>query len=405
MKTIYTTLPIYDKLVKQCFERGKHASNNGLFEIVCPRHRLPSFQWKDESDGAASVSKIELVDKDGVTSIIGNLFDHLQNGTYGTFVSSDLDITNAIKLANNSGYGSFHNGALSEYKNAIAGDIITIKGNLHIIAGNAPYVVFFENGTELHSDLLAEGVNTINYTITETAAYDDHFAVSIRSNMAANIDNFSFTNVTITSNVDTFLGMVTLAHDYFTYSGTTLLSPLDPGIYYLKITMNNAKVYYSEWFRVDCVFGTDEGLPPTVTYSTKYLIINFHNDCDLGDIYYHGGFTQTIWLESEAMEMTFPMEEKGIENGEGQFIRSFARQDKKYTVRTKELPDYMVDVFNRMKLHDTIELIDLVGDSHTVYNLEVDHEWLGEDKYYAKIELKFDYNEAVVIGGCCNNIS
>jgi hypothetical protein len=137
-------------------------------------------------------------------------------------------------------------------------------------------------------------------------------------------------------------------------------------------------------------------------YSEKYLTLNFHNSCDLGDFYYHGGFNQSLWFESEPMENTFPTEEKGIENGEARFIRSFARQDKKYIVKTKDMPDYMVDVFNRLKLHDTITLTNLVGDVNTVYNLEVEHEWLDTDKYYAKTELTFDYNEAVVLGGCCN---
>ena len=139
-------------------------------------------------------------------------------------------------------------------------------------------------------------------------------------------------------------------------------------------------------------------------YSEKYLTLNFSNSCDLGDILYHETFTQTLWFESETMENTYPQDEEGVKNGEGRFVRSFARQVKKYLVRTKVIPDFMVDVFYRMKLHDTVELIDLVGDVNDIYNLEVEHEWLWDDKYYAKAELTFDYDEAVVIAGCCNNL-
>jgi hypothetical protein len=277
MKTIITTLPIYDKLIKQCFERGKHAGGDRPIPIICPRHKLPSFQWLDGADGAASVTKIETIDI--------NL--------------SAVDITAKFTLPT----------------------------------------------------------------------------------------------------------MIPLAHDYFTYSGDALLSLLTVGTYYLKITMNNAKVYYSDWFQVDCVFTSYTGVVPDQTYSSKYLQFVFYNGCDLGDIYYHGGFAQYLWLPSEAMEPSFPIEEEGVKNGEGQFVRTFARQVKKYLLRTKEMPDYMVDVFNRMKLHSSIQLTDLVGDAHGVYNLEVEHEWIGTDKYYAKLDLTFDYNEAVVIAGCCNNIS
>jgi len=239
-------------------------------ELICPRHRLPSFQWKDNGDGAASVSSIELIDED-ITSY--------------------------------------------------------------------------------------------------------------------------------------FPTVPSLTSGYFSYNGDTLNSLLDTGRYYLKITTDNGKIYYSEWFEVTCVFGDDEGLPPTAAYSEKYLILNFFNTCNLGDLLYQDGFAQTLYLESETMENTYPEEEEGQKNGEGRFVRTFARQIKKYLTRTKAMPDYMVDVFNRMRLHDNIELIDLVGDSHNVFNLEVDHEWLFDDKYYASLELTFDYDEAVVIAACCENLT
>lgn len=138
-------------------------------------------------------------------------------------------------------------------------------------------------------------------------------------------------------------------------------------------------------------------------YSEKYLTINFSNTCDLGDIVYQDGFTQSLWFESETMENTYPTEEEGQKNGEGRFIRTFARLVKKYLARTKDMPGYMVEVFNTMKLHNTVEIIDLVGDENDVYNIEVEHEWLFDDKYYAKLDLTFDYNEATVVSGCCTN--
>lgn len=283
MKTIITTLPIYDKLSKQCYERANSVKDDGLgvVPIISARHRLPSFQWLDGSDGAASVSKIETVDINGIAT----------------------DITAKFTLP----------------------------------------------------------------------------------------------------------AMIPLNNDYFQYSGTTLNSLLNTGTYYLKITTNNAKIYYSEWFKVDCVF-SDSNLPPTATYSTKYLIWTFYHSIngtavDFGDILYHHGFTQVLYLESDALEPSFPTEEQGQTNGDGRFVRTFARQTKKYSARTKLLPAYMVDVFNRMKLHGSVTMIDLVGDSHTIYNLEVEHEWYDEEKNYALISLKFDYDETVLVSGCASNIA
>jgi hypothetical protein len=263
MKTIYTTLPIYDKKEKQCYERSKHAVKDSLIAIHCPVDELPAFQWKDDGDGCTSVSAVKLIDAD----------------------ASELDIT------------------------------------------------------------------------TYFAALPSLFALTSGS--------------------------------YFIYKCVHLNTSMECGLHYLKITMNNAKVYYSEWFIADSV--------------TNLLKITFYNTCDLYNIIYQDDFIQYLWFMSEPMEPSFPLEEEGIKNGEGTFVRAFARQTKKYTLKTFEMPDYMVDVFNRMKLHNNIEIIDLVGDTNDVYNLEVEHEWLWDANYYAIITLTFDYDETVIISGCCNN--
>jgi hypothetical protein len=269
MKTIYTTLPIYDKLAKQVYERVRKIATDGMFPIICPLTELPSFQWLDDGDGAASVSRIDLIGFDGTTEDITAYFT-------------------SLPLA-------------------------------HAITGDT----------------------------------------------------------------------------YFVYNGGALVTPLTCGLYYLKITMNNAKIYYSEYFSVQDVYDL-------TTYSSKYLIFAFSNSSDIGNILYHTGFTQKLWLESEDMEMSFPIDEEGAKDGQGRFIRTFARQTKKYLARTVTQPDYIVEIFNRMRLHDTVTLTNLVGDVNTVYNIEVEHEWMSEDKYYAKLEITFDYDETFVVAGCGN---
>jgi hypothetical protein len=328
-----------------------------------------------------------------------NTFDHWTNQSLSAFTSIGLNITSAIGGASG-GQANLRISTLTTI-DAILGDVINITGTLTLNSGTAPILRVLENAT--FTDItLVSGVNTITYTCTANCTIQ----IIIYTTTST---NFSFTGVSVTStatgNINSyFADLPTFAHDYFMYNGTTLNNLLPVGEYYLKITMDNGKVYYSEWFIVDCVFGSDEGLPPTTTFSTKYLIINFFNSCNLGNILYNG-FVQTLYFESETMESTYPTEEEGQKNGEGRFVRTFARQVKKYIARTKQMPDYMVDVFNRMKLHDNIELIDTVGDTHNLLNLEVDHEWLFDDKYYAKIDLTFDYDESVLVSACCENVN
>jgi hypothetical protein len=407
MKTIYTTLPIYDKLAKQAYERAKHAGMDKPIPIACPKHRLPSFQWKDDGDGATSVSKIELVSQEFDTTREDPFYGRTGDVLFSSWASHPFDtsyIENGIYFHGvNVGVGGW--GVVSPVFNLTIGDEVRIYGSVTGAAGGYPFAsihptIPYDLALKIGGISLTNGIVDVSLTASATGA------TYIQIAGLGPID-LTITTVTITKTKNIkditadFPVLPGLSDDYFTYFGTTLLRLMTAGVYYLIITTNNAKIYYSEYFLVDCVYGADTGLPPSATYSEIYLIINFSNACNLGDIYYEGGLTQTLWFKSEPMEASFPQEEEGAKNGEGQFVRTFARQVKKYLVRTGTMPDYMVDVFNRMKLHDTIELTDLVGDTNDVYNLEVEHEWLNTDKYYAKIELTFDYDETVVILASC----
>ena len=504
MKTIITTLPIHSAINRQCHERAKSTRqiNDRPIAVVCPRHRLPSFQWKDEVDGEAGFSSFELISKEytgAETTLATTWITHVADTT---FTHTGLDISSCVSTADFV--------CISDTFSVKTGDIIRIRGTM--AGAGVLYPRIYMNPDPSFAYSLNDGQIDFEYRsrVSSSTASFTMFGVGVT--------NFSFVSVTITRIEDRkelywFLypdSYPLLDHDYWEYHGQTLNYPMDPGDYYLKISGTGGHIYYSDWFTVDCVYenlltswtnngyetftgsgqyldvvnsvgasanaytnyfsvvkdevisvifnltyfggaptllfsneaGTlffteacDNGLnefqfTPTWTgdtyvsistallndsfltsdvliqrhYSEKYIIINFSNLCDLGDILYHTGFTQTIWIVTEPMENAFPQEEEGLNNGEGRFVRTFARQVKKYLMRTNLLPDYMVEVFNRMKLHDTIAITSLVGDINTVYNLEVEHEWFDTDKYYAKIDLTFDYDESFVIAGCCNNL-
>ena len=141
------------------------------------------------------------------------------------------------------------------------------------------------------------------------------------------------------------------------------------------------------------------------SFSDKYLQINFSHTCNLGGIIYEDGFTQVLYLETETMEPTFPYTEKGQENGYGQFVPTFQRQDKLYLIRTGLIPQHIVDVLHRLKLHDTVTLTDLVGDSFTVKEIDTEHEWQFQDRYYAIATVTVNLGEDIVITGCCTAIN
>ena len=511
MKTIYTSLPIYDNIAKQCYERIKKSSLDKLVPVTCPRHRLPSFQWNAETDDMGDVTMIEMLNKDYNGSTTMAAADWATNFGYDTFDHVGLEISSAINAA-----GLCY--ATSEtFGPVIRGSQVRLVCTLTLNSapGTEP-TVFLQGMSTIQ--ILEVGVNDLILTAVSTAA-----SIYVLLYLDGATD-FSLTDVSITLledalNITDFFPAlpaetVLTADTYYTYDGDTLNWLLPPGEYYLRITMEEGYVLYSEWFEVTCVyknliteitnvsydavftasgtsiinaqelgvdgraqsdtfsvikdevitvicyltltsgqlpyikilagvldtisnqdqlaaglntitltatetrddayiyiFNTDESQFSTSeiqvqrAYSEKYLTVNYSNTCDLGDILYSEGLTQTVWFESETMEPSFPQEEQGVNNGEERFVRSFARQTKKYLARTKDMPDFMAEVFHRMKLHDSIEMIDLIGNENTVYNLEVDHEWLFEDKYLVRIDLTFDYDEVFVIAGCCNNLT
>lgn len=388
MKTIITTLPIYNKIEKQCFERAKHATNKGLFAIVCPRHRLPSFQWLDDADGAASVSTVTLVHHDETTTNITSYFVALPALAHDYFTYSGATLkyllptgNHYLKITMNNGYIYYSEWFTVDcvYANLVETFSNTSYGTFTFAGGAITSAI--QGGGDPNGSAGSEAVGfpmikgeTIKVIFYLTKNSGQLPTVSIRDKMRVNPED----------TIDTAATVEGLNEIELTSTGN------------LDILVFFANTAVANWLTSEVIVIRN--------YSTKYLIIDFHNDCDLGDFYYHGGFTQSLWFESEPMETTFPMEEDGMKNGEARFVRSFARQEKKYIARTKEMPDYMVEVFNRMKLHDFVQLTDLFGDQHYVYNLEPEHEWLGEDKYYARINLTFDFDEAVVIAGCCNDI-
>jgi len=386
MKTIYTTLPIYNKLEKQCFRRGYAAGHDRVIPITCPRHRLPSFQWLDGDDNANTVIKVELISEAGVSTDITTYFSALPllvndyfyyngdslnyllpTGVYYLKITTYADTYiyysewfQVTCVYENVMYNPHGTVSIVEY------DTLTVSGGAITSAVNAAGAAWCQSNS--FDVKTGDTFKLITYLTLNSGelptVYLLEIGVVIRSNITQMVSGYNEISLTATGN-----GTVV-----FMFTNTAA----------------------ADWETAEILLQRD--------YSTKYLILDFYNTCDLGDLLYHHGFTQTLWFESEPMENSFPLDDKGVENGEGRFVRTFGRQTKKYLCRTNLVPDYIAEVMHRAKLHDTITLTNLFGDVNDVYNLEIEHQWNGTDKYYATIDMTFDYNEAFVVAGCCNNM-
>jgi hypothetical protein len=136
-------------------------------------------------------------------------------------------------------------------------------------------------------------------------------------------------------------------------------------------------------------------------FACGYVTLSFSHCCNIGDLLYEFDFVQTLWLQSDNIEPAFPYTEKGQENGYGKFIPTFRRQEKTYAIRTALIPQYLVDVLHRLKMHDIMTYIDQTGETYTVDSVDIEHEWFGDDKYYATAVITLDLGESVIAYGCC----
>lgn len=141
------------------------------------------------------------------------------------------------------------------------------------------------------------------------------------------------------------------------------------------------------------------------SFSPDYIKFLFEHSCNLGDIVYDTGYEGVVYLQTEPMEVIFPYVEKGAENGYGEFVPVWQRQDKHHLIRTNLISLAMLEVLHRLKLHDTIFLTDLVGDVWVVNEIFIEHAWQFDDKYFALATLTVNLGEGILLTGCCTGIN
>lgn len=386
MKTVFTTLPIYKALRDQTRERARF--NDSVLEnaIYTPKHRLPSFQWKDDGDGATSVSSVYLCN--GVTE--------LNISSYFSTVSTDIAL----------------------YTSVLGDD----------------YFMYF--GTTLNY-ALPEGPAYLKITMNTNHVYfSDWFVVDcvycnfVRTFVNTSFNTFSISGTTISSAIDSgsavadsnpyqsvYLGQQITVMYYLTYNSgvypsfsivsaslgviSNVSTASAAGLQ--EITLTTTRATDDAFIRISVSgaanFATSEILVYT-QYACGFVTLSFSNCCNLGDLLYEYDFLQTLWLKSDNIESAFPYVEKGQENGDGKFIPTFRRQEKTYIIRTDIIPQYLVEVLNRLKLHDVMTYIDQVGDAYNVESVDVENEWV-ESKYFATAAITIDLGESVTAFGCC----
>ena len=381
MRTVITTLPIYKARRDQCYMRSMA---NGCVEfapIYTPRHRLPSFQWIDDGDGATAVTAVYLVDREHVATDITTYFSALP-ALYTSDAGDDYFIYNGDTLNFPLDAGNYYLKIVMDsghvyYSDHFIVDCVYKKFAMDFI--NNSFDTFTESNTVISSAIDA-GAGAYADSTPEQEVYLGQ-AITVIVYVTGTDAVFSLVSAT--------LGVIS--------NVATAVAGLN------ELTLTTTAAADDCFVRVSSVgaanFSTSEILVHT-QYSEKWVTLSFSNCCNLGDLLYEDDFRQTLWIKSDNVEQAYPYVERGLENGEGRFIPTFRRQDKTYIIKTLTVSQMLVDALHRLKLHDVVTFIDQVGDAWGVETVDVEHEWLN-DKYYAQANIVIDLGEAIVAVGCC----
>ncbi len=134
-----------------------------------------------------------------------------------------------------------------------------------------------------------------------------------------------------------------------------------------------------------------------------YILIEYSNSVDFGDIVYHNGFENKVYLNADVSKPEYELIEEGVENGDNEFSPTYQKWSKKYLIEFYA-QEFLVDALTLMALHDQVTVTLKNGESSLVKDVEVSPEWDAKIECWAKVTIKFATNY-LVRKGCDENFA
>lgn len=378
MKTVFTILPIYNSLAKRDWQR-----TGALMPVLCPRHRLPSFQYNTEAVAVGAVTRIDLVNFAGtltnITTYFPTLSDTVVLATTGTYYKYDGDTLNYLLPYGNYYLKITHANGYIYYSEWFA--VTNIYDKIVTSWTNSAYETFTSVGSAI---TLAVETGASGECSSPVFLLDPHESITVAFYLTLTSGQAPDLRLEDPGGSDTETCAAGL--NVFTFSAIT-------GGTTNMLFSNSAAARWSitEFY---CIRN----------YSPNFIRIDFHDTHDLGDICYQSGFTQSLWLETQLNTPTHEPVMVGEEKN-GIFIA-----EKIVTKYNHRIITYISPVFYRglirLPQHDTISIIDEVGFVYTpaVGNIEVKPiNWNWFDT--GTVEITFNDNSEFIWVSDTNNLS
>lgn len=130
-----------------------------------------------------------------------------------------------------------------------------------------------------------------------------------------------------------------------------------------------------------------------------YFKLEYYSDCAVGEI--PANYHFFYWIDAQIGEPHEDYLEEGEEDGYKKFIPTFKKSVKKYFMETGEIPEYLIDAINRMKMFNHVSVTNSLNETWSMYNIKTEITYPFPNKCYGIMKIEFDIDETVVVTGCC----
>ncbi len=137
----------------------------------------------------------------------------------------------------------------------------------------------------------------------------------------------------------------------------------------------------------------------------NYIKLTWKNSCDLGNIYYSGGFENKLFLDADIGAPDYNETEEGEENDAGIFVKTLEKLQKVNKFQCYA-PEYLVDSLKLLPLHDDVRISFTNGlYSSQIRNIKVEVEWEDiSNQCMALVTVLFEQDDQVVKDSCCTTL-
>jgi hypothetical protein len=138
----------------------------------------------------------------------------------------------------------------------------------------------------------------------------------------------------------------------------------------------------------------------SIYISNNYLILEWSNSCDFGDVLYQTGFRNQLYLDVDVANPTYPIEEEAQPDGDQMPHPIWQKWQKQYRFETL-VPEYLLDALTMIPMHDSINIYLKSGEYGKVKEISISEpEW--GDGHLAKVIIEFSFDSIIKVA-CCDN--